>query len=112
MPGIRLRNSHLDNDVLFARWHSVEVDNLWAESGGHLVVHFPARAGQALAEVQMFLGQTIVSPQGQSPAQEAHQVILKDNVNQGQGHMIQGQICFKVKSKCYASGDASSLMEN
>jgi hypothetical protein len=73
MLSIALMTTHLDNEVLrLGIGHHVEEDDLWAESGGHLLVHLPACLRQLLAQLLVVGGQAVVGAQGKCTAHEAH----------------------------------------
>lgn len=61
------------------RRHQIEVGNLWTQSRLHLFVHLVTRLHQLDGQIHVVARQIVVGPQGQSPWQEAHQVVLEES---------------------------------
>ena len=68
----------LDDDVLLLVGVQVEVDNLGAESDGHLVVHLPASVHELFGQHHVTVIKSVVNPESEHTGKKAYQVILKE----------------------------------
>ena len=76
---VSMATPYLDNNVPLLVGVLVEVDNLGAEPGGHLVVHLPAGVHQVFGQRHVAVVESVVNAQRKHTRKKAYQMVLEEN---------------------------------